>query len=103
MEFGTCDKTTGNVDVNEELIELFYAGQAEVKTINCHALERTIQSVEPLVLTPLVQITLRVVIKNEVLNFSAEVTLSDGHACSSSILLLIKVVNANAAYLTKKL
>ena len=103
MEFGTCDKTTGNVDVNEELIELFYAGQAEVKTFNCHALERTIHSIEPLILTPLIQSTLRAAIQNEDLTFfSTEVTLADGYVYSSSILPLIKAVNANAAHSIKK-
>ena len=103
IQFGTCDKTTGNADVNEELIELFYAGQSEAKTFTCNALRRTIGSIQPLLLTPLIQSTLRAAIENEDLTFfSTEVTLADGYVYSSSILPLIKAVDATAAHSIKK-
>jgi len=81
---------------------LLYAGQSEIKSMNCPALRKKTKEIKPLLLLPLVQIALRSAIVNEDLTyFSKDRDLADGYIYSHAILPLIEAVDSRAAGVIK--
>jgi len=55
VEFGTCRDSTSMVDVNEELVSLFYTGRGSSVSNSCRALEKAADEISSLLLIPIIQ------------------------------------------------
>jgi len=96
-QFNTCESDRV-ASVNKEMLILFYAGQSEIRSLNCAALERTVAEIKYMVLVPLVQSSLHYAIENEdsaVNNKSA--AIASGFVFAQSLLPLLNEIDEEAA------
>jgi len=98
VHFGTCT-SSNHAMINERLISLFYASQAEAETGACGSLERTVKEIENTMIVPLIQGVLFSARENE-LYFKQLVGAEfypEGYALAQSILPLIDDVDQSSA------
>merc|ERR1719251_221697 len=101
VHFGTCTAMFHAI-VNERIINLFYASQAEIETGACGPLERTVKEIEKAAIIPLLQGLLFSARENEI-SFSQGYTkispefYPEGFALAQSILPIIEDADPSAA------
>ena len=102
LQFGTCEKS-GSSEVNQRIISLLYTGRGEVQAGSCTALRRTVDEIEPLLLVPIIQSTLRFAIDNEKIPAgSQDGALAGGYISSIGILPVVDSVNRESALTIEK-
>ena len=96
-EFNTCG-AEGFSETNEELVSLLYTGRGEVEASSCSSLLRTVSSIEPLLLVPLIQSTLRYSVVNAKLPASpTERSFAEGYVFAKAVLPLVQGADGDAA------
>merc|ERR1740124_687038 len=96
-QFNTCESDRV-ATVNKQMLILFYAGQSEMRSLNCAALDSTVSEIKYLVLVPLIQSSLHYAIENEAAAVnSRSATIASGFVFSQSLLPLLNEVDEEAA------
>lgn len=102
VHFGTCTAMFHAI-VNERIINLFYASQAEIETGACGPLERTVKKIEKAAIVPLLQGILFSARENEI-SYSQGYTKKfssdfypEGFALAQAVLPIIQDADPSAA------
>lgn len=102
VHFKTCTQSH-NAVINERIISLFYASQAEIETKACSALEKTVKEIENAMIVPLIQGVLFSAGENEnyykqgFTNLAATEFYPEGFALAQSILPIVDDVDQSSA------
>lgn len=102
LEFGTCDDDDSKTShVNEEVMELFDTGKAQMLSGECSGLIGTKDSIVEHMTVPLVQGTLRYMYKLSYLS-GGDKELAEGHTFAAAILPRLAICDPDAATLLAK-
>jgi len=101
--FGTCESSTGAVDVNNQLINLLYAGRGAVLSDSCAGLQKIAGELSSLILVPSIQGALITAIRlTENKAATAPLLRAEGYVYSRALLPLVDDVNRDAAGVIEK-
>ncbi|KAL3938414.1 MAG: hypothetical protein SGBAC_006676 [Bacillariaceae sp.] len=101
--FGTCASSTGAVDVNNQLIDLLYAGRGAVLSGSCPGLQKVAGELSSLILVPSIQGALVTAIRlTESNTATAPMRRAEGYVYSRALLPLVDDVNRDAAGVIEK-